>query len=181
MKKWEVENLVFSIIAILTATYLTFNGDAPSWSQNALLATWFVLNLLLIAIAEVFSTIASNHPSKEKVIYKWFGVKIRLKNLARFIKYSFFAILIAHLGSEIIPEWLHMVATGLGVGGLYALVAGWFKTGSTKWAIFLSLISFSALALILAFVFHLWNVGYGEYALALVGLVFQFMIKRDVK
>ncbi|MCP4987910.1 MAG: hypothetical protein GY928_18215 [Colwellia sp.] len=178
MKKWQVEHLVFSIIAILTVTYLTFGGEA-SWSQNAMTPVWFMLNIALIAIAKTFSTLANNHPSKELSIYKWLGVDIRLKNLARFTEYSFYAILIFHLDSEILPEWMHMVATGLGVTGLYLMAVGWYRTGTALWLIFVTLISLAALSLVLAFMFHTWNVGYGEYALALVGLGFQFMINRE--
>ncbi len=74
-----------------------------------------------------------------------------------------------------------MIATGLGVLGLFLMIVGWYDTGTKASFIFLTLISLAVLALVLAFAFDTWEVGYGEYALALVGLGFTFTIKRDTK
>lgn len=181
MYGYKLRMLVWGIIALLGATYLTFFSGEPSWSQNAGTSLHFFLNLVLLSIADTFGEIASNHPQKKIQLYKWLNVSIRLSHLANFTKYSFYAILVFHLSHEYMPEIFHMLATGLGVLGLYLQMITYFKTWSKKYWLSLVLINVSALMLILAFGFKLFEVGYGELALAISGITYQLLMNKSWK
>lgn len=172
MKGWKLRSLVIRSIAAAAVTVLTFFSAEGSWSDNAMLALNFLLNLGLITIADSFSEIANNHPRKKDVFYKWFGKDVRLEHLAHFTKYSFYSILVLHLNS-VIPEFLHFIATGLGVAGLNLIMWRWYKTWSKLWWINMITINLSTLSLILSFGFKLFEVKYAEYLLALTGLYHQ--------
>lgn len=115
------------------------------------------------------------------MVYKWFGTEIRFEHLSRGTQFGFFAILIFHLGSEIFPDWMHMVSTGIGIAYMGLLVLGWYGTWSSGWWAFTSSLVASTILLLLGFVFKLTDVGYGEFALALVGISFIFNILKTVK
>ena len=181
MKGWKTRQLVWGCLALLTASYMTFWGPAPSWSENAGLATWFVLNVTLIAIANAFGETGRGHVARETPVFVWLTIPVRLKHLCRFTEYSFYSVLIFHLGSQILPDWMHMVSTGLAVAGLYFLMAGWFKTGTSRWLVSLISITLATVALILAFAFNLFEVKYPEFALAVIGFAFlRFVNKRKL-
>lgn len=180
MYGYKLRNLVWGLFALVATTYLTFfavvpdfGGKPPSWSQNATFALWFLLNFVLIAIAESFSQMAAHSSYRNTVMYKWFGVRIRFEHLARFTQYSFYAILIFHLDNSYFPDIWHMVATGMGVTGLVLMMIGWFPTWSYAWWLVMTFTVLCTMVLLGGFLFKWWEVGYGEYALALMGFVFQ--------
>lgn len=174
----QLRRFVWSILALLGVTYLTFFGKEPSWSQNAMTALHFLLNFSLLAIADVFGEIAAYHPDKDEAFYKWFAIDVRLKHLANFTKYSFYAILVFHLGHEYLPEILHMVVTGCGVAGLYLIMIRHYDTWSNLWWWNMIMIHTAVVMLILAFGFKIGLVKNGEYALALAGLVHIFLTNK---
>ena len=177
MKKYEQEILAFVIPVVLAIVYLTFFGDEMSWSENALREFNSLLNATLAGIMAVFLIEAYNHPKRELEVYKWWGTEIRFKNLCKLVAFGFYTILIFSLNS-ILPEWLHMVATGISVTGLAVLVSGWYKTWSLYWWVFSSAIILSGLALAVAFAFRWIDVKYPEFALAIISLVFLYKIRR---
>ena len=180
---------VTSIIAIVVAIFLTFfakapdfpsnDGHPPSWSQNAPYGLWSVLNVLLLAIAYVWGELASHFEGKEKPVHKWMGKEVRFEHFARGCQYGFYAILIFHLGSSIFPEMLHMVATATGIGYMGLLVLGWFDMWSKWWWVFTGALIFSVSLLLCGFVLKLTEVGYGEFALLVVGVGFIFLILKS--
>lgn len=178
MKGYKLRMFVWGLIALLGAAYLTFFSGEPSWSQNAGTSLHFFLNLVLLAIADTFGEMASSHPNKKVQLYKWLNVSIRLEHLGNFTKYSFYGILVFHLSHEYMPEIIHMIVTGMGVAGLFFQMITYFKTLSKEYWISLIIISVSVLMLILAFGFKLFEVGYGELALAISGIVYQTLINK---
>lgn len=179
MYGYRLRALVWAVIALLATAYLTFFGDEPSWSENAMKALNSILTICLLGIADVFSQIANGHPEKERVFYKWVGMYVRLEHLARFTKYSFFGILIFSL-NNLFPEWMHMAATGFGVTGLYLQMIRYWPTWTKGWWMYFILINLAALSLILAFGFHLFEVKYAEFALIAVGMIYlkELLIKK---
>ena len=168
----KLRAVIWAGIALLSTAFLTFFGNEPSWSENALKAFNSILNIALIGIADVFSHIATLKENEEKVYYKPFGIDIRLDHLARFTKYSFFGIAVCSLNS-IVPEILHMIATGLSVTGLFLQMIKYKEWNKGGW-FFVLIISMAALSLILAFGFGLAEVKYAEFSLIVVGMYYLY-------
>lgn len=177
MSKGSYRHLIYALFALIPATYLTFWGPASSWSGNAWLATWWVLNVVLLGVAEACNEIIHEHPAREKELYKWFGIPVRLKHLARYTKHSFHLILIFHLSNELFPDICHMIATGSGILGLALMITGWYEMWSRPWWKFNGGLLAGVVTLVLAFGFNIGEVAFGELLLAIVGFIFQRAIK----
>jgi len=182
LKKWEQDILYYVLIVLFSITYLTFFSEEFSWSENAFGIFNSLLNAALIGIMAVFIKVQDKHPMRNFVVYditKKLGGQIRLKNLASGIAKGFMCISIFSLNTKLFAEWLHMVATGVSVGFLAALVAGYFKTWTLKWWVFTSSILASGLGLAYAFMYNKELVKYPEFALGIIGLLFLFTIRKD--
>jgi len=169
---------IWLFIAVIVLTILTFFSPAVSWSANAVLGTRILLNLGLLAIADSFGEVAIASPRKDEIFYKWFGLKARLKHLARFTKYAFFGILVFHFGHEYIPNGVHNLATGLGILGFNLMMWRWHKTWSKKWWLNIILTNIATIGLILAFGFNLFDVKWPELAFLLTGFYNLYKMRK---
>jgi len=177
MQGFELRTWIYRKAALITTFFLTWFTVA-SWSQNAFKQYHDVLNFALILIALNFFEHALSHKDKDLEVYRWFGKAVRFEHLMLFSAFSFFGIIIFPLDSQLFPDIFHMAATGLGVAGLTFTIAGWYVTGTKNWWLFMTLITISALMLITAFAFNVpWQVGHGEFAILLAGLLFFNKIK----
>lgn len=181
MHGYRLRFLVYSIIALVPALYLTFWGLAGSWSENILLATAWVLTVLLIGCAMSFGELEAYHPDREDVLYKPFKIKLRYHQLARFTKWAFFAIMIFPLKEVInlecqkspFPDELHFVATMSAVVGLFMIINKRAKNQKV-WFLYGAGILLSGIWLALEFIFHWTDVKYPEFALLTIGLLYIF-------
>ena len=181
LKKFEQDILYYVLIVVSSITYLTFFGQEWSWSENALKYLNSLLNAALIGIAIVFVIVQYAHPMRDFVVYdidSKLGGQLRLKNFASAIAKGFMFISIFSLNTDLFPEWMHMVATGLSVFFLAMLVAGYFKKRTVKWWIFTSTILASGFCLAVAFLFYRELVKFPEFALAITGLIFLAAIRE---
>lgn len=182
MKGNELILKVSKITAVALTAFLTFLTLA-SWSENAFHKYHDILNAGLISIALTLLFTGLFHPLIKTVITKWWLLgEIRMRHLCIYSALWFFGILIFPLGSELFPDWVHMVATAFAIQGVSMLGAGWYKTWSRPWWIFMVAITISILLLVSAFILKEkvpWQVGHGEFAILVTILVFLGTIKIE--
>ena len=182
MKGNELILKVSKITAVALTAFLTFLTVA-SWSQNAFHKYHDILNAGLISIALTLLFTGLFHQKAETVIYKWWLLgEITFRHLCIYASLWFFGILIFPLGSELFPDICHMLATGIAIKACFMFGAGWYKTWSRPWWVFMVAITASILLLVSAFIFKEkvpWQVGHGEFAILITILVFLGTIKKQ--
>lgn len=168
------------VAAIITA-FLTFFTVA-SWSQNAFGKYHDLLNAALISISWVLLLTGMIHSKANDRIYKWwlFG-QIRFRHLLIYSAIMFCMIIIFPLDSKLFPDICHMIATGLGVLGVFLFVVGWYKMWSKWWWVFVPLLVLSVIVLVTSFMFKEqvpWQVGHGEFLILVTALGFLAKIGK---
>ena len=121
-------------ITILVALVLTVGllmvvlNFYPSWSQYARSVFESLLFITLASIFAAFWDRASHHPERERILFKIFGIKIRMEHLDRFIAIMFVLVLATPvtLKGMVIP---HFIATGLGAAGSFFHLIFYYRTG----------------------------------------------------
>lgn len=178
LHKWEQDIIFYVSITLFCISFLTFEGNEISWSENALRVLNSMLNAALGGIMATFIIVQYNHPDIDKIVFKWLATELRLKHFSSIIAKGFYAILIFSLNTDLLPEWLHMVATGISVVALVFLVSGWYDTWTFKWWIFTGWMVLSGIALAIAFIYRTIDVKHPEFALAIGGLAFLAAIRK---
>lgn len=124
---------LFITMATLGIAAMVIWAFAPSWSQNHLMATDALLNLVLTSIFGTYLTRALVHPEAKTNMLRIFDWSINLRTLSIVTAMLFFGVLLFGVNSPV--KWIsftHYIVTGLGTLFAYLEMYNYAKSKLQK-------------------------------------------------
>lgn len=166
MSGYRLRLVILVGLALAVASLMVVLNLFPSWSQYARSVFESLLFITLASIFAAFWDRASNHPEKERQLFRIFGVTVRMEHLDRFIAIMFVLVLATPvtLQGMKIP---HFIATGLAAAGSFFHMIFYYRQGQKLlWNILGAILGVAAY--LLGLLTNLYPTGVGELIFAAI-------------
>ena len=186
MKGAKLTVAILTPLAIFLGVVMAVFQFSDSWSQNHYTENDPFLYLTLFCISSTFICARFRHPDRYREVTKVGKISVRLEHLVTLTFFLFGVVItfgvnnnaIAITSFWLVPDitvsFLHLVFTGLAIGSGYIMLMTYpeSKKGHT-WA--LIGLCFGGLGFILAYVFSLYSIAWGEVLAAIPFAVFMYV------